>query len=83
KVIDELSMADAAFLMHEFERVDCGVETSIDIECQDCLSEQAVELPFDREFFLPTKAPSSPKSTSIAGVKPPLASPGSPTEGAG
>jgi hypothetical protein len=33
KFIEELSLRDADFLMDEFDRVDCGVETNIEIEC--------------------------------------------------
>jgi hypothetical protein len=50
---DELSMRDADALLDEFDRVDCGVETSIEIECQECLRTVEVELPFDSTFFLP------------------------------
>jgi hypothetical protein len=35
KVIEELTMRDADFLVDEFDRVDCGVDTAIEIECPD------------------------------------------------
>lgn len=53
KFLDELEMPDADFLLSEFERVDCGIDTSIDVECQSCFATQEVELPFDIGFFLP------------------------------
>jgi hypothetical protein len=63
--LEELSMSDADFLQTEFERVDCGVETAIDIECPDCWATQEIELPFDRGFFLPSKGSArSPASTA-------------------
>jgi hypothetical protein len=52
---DELSMRDADFLMDEFDRVGCGVETAIEIECPECFRSAEVELPFDGTFFLPGK----------------------------
>lgn len=55
KFIEELSMRDADFLVDEFDRVDCGVETNIEIECPECFSVQEVELPFEKSFFLPGK----------------------------
>jgi hypothetical protein len=64
-LLEELSMSDADFLQTEFDRVDCGVETSIDIECPDCWATQEIELPFDRGFFLPSK--STNKSQASAG----------------
>ncbi len=51
--LEELSMKDADFLVDEFDRVDCGVDTTIEVECQECFTTQEVELPFDKGFFLP------------------------------
>ena len=51
--LDELTMRDADFLVDEFDRVDCGVDTTIEIECPECFTTQEVELPFDKGFFLP------------------------------
>jgi hypothetical protein len=51
--LEELSMRDADFLVDEFDRVDCGVDTTIEIECPECFATQEVELPLDKGFFLP------------------------------
>lgn len=51
--LEELPMRDADFLVDEFDRVNCGVDTTIEIECPECFSTQEVDLPFDRAFFLP------------------------------
>jgi hypothetical protein len=51
--LEELTMRDADFLVDEFDRVDCGVDTTIEIECPECFQTQEVELPFDKGFFLP------------------------------
>ncbi len=55
KFIEDLTMRDADFLMDEFDRVDCGVDTNIEIECPECFSVQEVELPFEKSFFMPGK----------------------------
>ena len=55
KFIEDLSLRDADFLVDEFDRVDCGVDTGIEIECPECFATQEVDLPFDRTFFMPGK----------------------------
>ena len=40
-------------VVDEFDRVDCGVDTTIEIECPECFGTQDVDLPFDKGFFLP------------------------------
>jgi hypothetical protein len=55
RFVEDLSLRDADFLVDEFDRVDCGVDTTIEIECPHCLAVQEVELPFDKGFFLPGK----------------------------
>jgi hypothetical protein len=52
RFLEELELADAEFLRNEFERVDGGVETSIEVECPECLMTQDIDLPFDHRFFL-------------------------------
>jgi hypothetical protein len=52
RFLEELELADAEFLRTEFERVDGGVETSIEVECPECLMTQDIDLPFDHRFFL-------------------------------
>lgn len=54
--LEDLSLRDADFLVDEFDRVDCGVDTTIEIECPECFQTQEVELPFDKGFFLPGRA---------------------------
>ena len=53
KFIEELTMRDADFLVDEFDRVDCGVDTAIEIECPECFATQEIDLPFERTFFMP------------------------------
>ena len=53
--LEDLTLRDADFLVDEFDRVDCGVDTTIEIECPECFQTQEVELPFDKGFFLPGK----------------------------
>jgi hypothetical protein len=49
--LSELYMADLRDLLKEFEAVDGGVETGIEIICSECGMQQEVELPLDRSFF--------------------------------
>ena len=53
--IEDLSMNDANYLIEAFDQVDCGVETGIEIECQECFAIQEIELPFEQSFFMPGK----------------------------
>ena len=55
RFLDEMEMADAAALLDQFDAVDGGVETSIEVECPSCLGIHEVDLPFERGFFLPRK----------------------------
>ncbi len=51
--LEDLSMGDANHLLETFDEHDCGVETGLDVECQDCGAQMRVELPFDRSFLMP------------------------------
>jgi len=51
--LDDLSMRDADALLDAFDAVDCGVETTIEVECPECFGLQDVELPFERTFLMP------------------------------
>lgn len=53
--LEDLTLLDADFLVDEFDRVDCGVDTTIEVECPECREVQDVDLPFDSAFFLPGK----------------------------
>jgi hypothetical protein len=55
RFLEELDVADAEHLRTAFDEVDCGVETTIDVECPECLAVQSVELPFGPSFFLAPK----------------------------
>jgi len=70
RFIEDLTMRDADFLVDEFDRVDCGVDTTIEIECPHCFATQEIDLPFDRSFFMPGKertARRRDRSTSFLG----------------
>jgi hypothetical protein len=36
RFLEDLSLRDADFLVDEFDRVDCGVDTAIEVECPEC-----------------------------------------------
>jgi hypothetical protein len=61
--IEELSMRDASHLVAEFERVDGGVETTIQIECAECYAVQDIDLPFGPSFLMPSTTRKRPTST--------------------
>lgn len=70
RFIEDLTMRDADFLVDEFDRVDCGVDTTVEVECPECFATQDVDLPFDRTFFMPAKertARRRDRSTSFRG----------------
>lgn len=48
-----LGSRDATFLRKEFDRVDCGIETGINLECIHCFSEVELDVKFDENFFFP------------------------------
>ncbi|HPM52715.1 MAG TPA: hypothetical protein PK282_10830 [Rhodoglobus sp.] len=60
KFIEDLGMADVTFLLGEFDRVDCGVETEIEVECPECFGTTRIELPFEKGFFLPERRRTEP-----------------------
>lgn len=53
--IEDLEMGDFNELIDVFDEADCGVETTFDVQCDECGRIQEVELPFDRDFLLPRK----------------------------
>ena len=44
RFIEDLSLRNADFLVDAFDRVDCGVDTGIEIACPACFTTQEVEL---------------------------------------
>jgi len=64
KFIEDLGMADVTFLLGEFDRVDCGVDTEIEVECPECFGTTRIELPFEKGFFLPERRRTEPGTTT-------------------
>ena len=66
RFLDDVELADLTALLDAFERVDGGIETSLEVECPVCQGVQDVDLPFERNFFFPrarktaTAAPARP-----------------------
>lgn len=52
RFLENLSMCDISFLADELERMDFGIDTTIEVECPDCHSIQVKELPFAWGFFV-------------------------------
>jgi hypothetical protein len=66
RFIEDLGMGDVTFLLGEFDRMDCGVETEIEVECPECFGITRIELPFEKGFFLPERRRSDPAAASIS-----------------
>lgn len=64
RFIEDLGMADVTFLLGEFDRVDCGVDTEIEVECPECFGTTRIELPFEKGFFLPSMRRTEPGATT-------------------
>lgn len=64
RFIEDLAMADVTFLLGEFDRVDCGVDTEIEVECPECFGTTRIELPFEKGFFLPERRRTEPAATT-------------------
>lgn len=52
KFLETLSMQSVLALQDDMDRVDCGIDTEIQVECTRCGMVQRLELPLDRGFFL-------------------------------
>lgn len=69
--LGDLDASDADGLREAFERVDCGVETGLSVECEACGSTQEVNLPFVATFFSARKwARSASRVTDETGSGP-------------
>jgi len=54
--LDDLPLADMTRLVDSFDDVDFGVRVEIEVLCPDCGGTTKLQLPFERGFFLPTRA---------------------------
>jgi hypothetical protein len=59
----DLSLCIAPKILDLFDSHDCGVETTIEVECPHCERKQDVNVPFDEDFFFPRKQSPSVGST--------------------
>lgn len=59
----DLSLGIAPRILDLFDSHDCGVETTIEVECPHCERKQDVNVPFDEDFFFPRKQSPSVGST--------------------
>jgi hypothetical protein len=60
KWFDDLDVADADYLLAHWREHDCGVDTSLDLECPHCGAPTRMDLPiYDAGFFLPRTSRSS------------------------
>lgn len=59
--LEGLGFREINLLRQEIEKHDCGVDTTIGVECPQCGVEWEINLPFGRDFFVPEISASSPK----------------------
>lgn len=52
---DGLTSDEAEDLREAFDRVDCGIDTEVEVECPKCWASYVLSLPFDDGFFLPRR----------------------------
>lgn len=52
KYLDELPLGDVVALLKQLQKRDCGVETTIELECPECSAKRDIEIPLGREFWL-------------------------------
>ncbi len=51
--LEDLPMGSIAGLLDRFDAHDCGIETTIEVVCEECEQPQETQLPFDGDFFFP------------------------------
>lgn len=51
--IQDLDMGEAISLIEQFDAVDGGVETAINVNCKHCGADQVIELPLGKSFWVP------------------------------
>jgi hypothetical protein len=51
--VEDLSGTVHREMLRGFDRVDCGVDTTIEVECPACYAVQEIELPFDAGLLFP------------------------------
>lgn len=55
KYLEDCDFANLLDLLETFDRHNCGVETTIEVECPHCGNIEDIQLPFGRGFFVPSK----------------------------
>lgn len=56
KFFEEAPFKAMMDVLHAMDEHDCGIDTSFEVECPECLAQTEVELPFGRNFFFPKEA---------------------------
>ena len=53
KRIVDMEISDLMPLIDVFDEHDCGVDGTLDVECEECGGVQEMQVPFEGEFFFP------------------------------
>jgi hypothetical protein len=63
--LNDLDLTDATALLEMLDSHDCGVDTTFNVECQECGEDVSVELPLDHPMlWSPSKKKTKPSSLS-------------------
>lgn len=62
--LEDLPLGSLDAMLPLMQSHDCGVETTIEVECTYCGGAMAIELPFDRAFFTPYTAAAKGRATA-------------------
>lgn len=54
-VVGNFTMADSAAMRNAIEDAETGIDTELPVTCRSCATETELPLPFDAEFFRPTR----------------------------
>lgn len=51
--VDDCELSDLTKLLKEFDKRDCGLETSFEVQCPECTDTKEINLPLGMGFWLP------------------------------
>jgi len=63
RFLEELDSGEINDFESEIERVDCGVDTNIEVDCKNCYATNKILLPFAAQFFTRKRASSASDRT--------------------
>jgi len=62
--IDEMDLGDVNDLIQRLDEMDGGIDTALNVQCSECGNVMEMNLPLGREFWLPSRRPSTSTKTT-------------------